>query len=86
MQRQILLTGDVNLMKVEDPRAPFARVAPTLRAADFLFGNLEWVQKNMSTIIWALIIVPGLLALLGAWRTKRAKAVPDPGARAPMPD
>ena len=41
MQRQILLTGDVNLMNVEDPRALFARVAPTLRAADFLFGNLE---------------------------------------------
>jgi len=41
MQRQLLLTGDVNLMNVADPRAPFARVAATLRAADFLFGNLE---------------------------------------------
>jgi len=41
MQRQILLTGDVNLMNVGDPRVPFARVAATLRAADLLFGNLE---------------------------------------------
>ncbi|MGH8633973.1 MAG: CapA family protein [Burkholderiales bacterium] len=41
MQRQLLLTGDVNLVNVEDPRVPFARVAPTLRAADLLFGNLE---------------------------------------------
>jgi poly-gamma-glutamate synthesis protein (capsule biosynthesis protein) len=41
VQRQILLTGDVNLMNVEDARAPFARVASALRAADFLFGNLE---------------------------------------------
>lgn len=41
VQRQLLLTGDVNLMNVEDPRTPFARVAATLRAADFLFGNLE---------------------------------------------
>lgn len=41
MQRQILLTGDVNLMNVEDPRVPFARIAATLRTADFLFGNLE---------------------------------------------
>jgi poly-gamma-glutamate synthesis protein (capsule biosynthesis protein) len=41
VQRQILITGDINLMKIEDPRAPFARVAATLRAADFLFGNLE---------------------------------------------
>jgi poly-gamma-glutamate synthesis protein (capsule biosynthesis protein) len=41
VQRQILFTGDVNLMNVDDARAPFARVAATLRAADFVFGNLE---------------------------------------------
>jgi poly-gamma-glutamate synthesis protein (capsule biosynthesis protein) len=41
VQRQILLTGDVNLMNVDDPRVPFARVAATLRRADLLFGNLE---------------------------------------------
>ena len=41
MQRQLLLTGDVNLVNVDDPRAPFARVAATLRAADLLFGNFE---------------------------------------------
>jgi poly-gamma-glutamate synthesis protein (capsule biosynthesis protein) len=41
VQRQILLTGDVNLMNVDDPRVPFARVAATLRGADLLFGNLE---------------------------------------------
>jgi poly-gamma-glutamate synthesis protein (capsule biosynthesis protein) len=28
-------------MKVADPEAPFARVAPVLREADVLFGNLE---------------------------------------------
>ena len=28
-------------MSVDDARTPFARVAATLRAADFLFGNLE---------------------------------------------
>jgi poly-gamma-glutamate synthesis protein (capsule biosynthesis protein) len=41
VQRQLLLTGDVNLMSVNDPRVPFARAAATLRAADVLFGNLE---------------------------------------------
>jgi poly-gamma-glutamate synthesis protein (capsule biosynthesis protein) len=41
VQRQLLLTGDVNLMNVDDPRVPFARVAAPLRAADLLFGNLE---------------------------------------------
>jgi len=41
--------------------------------AGHLFGNLEWVQANMSKIIWAMIIVPGLLALFGAWRARRSK-------------
>jgi len=36
-----MLTGDVNLMNVIDPRVPFARVRDTLRQADVLFGNLE---------------------------------------------
>lgn len=36
-----MLTGDVNLMNVTDPGAPFARVQDTLRRADVLFGNLE---------------------------------------------
>jgi poly-gamma-glutamate capsule biosynthesis protein CapA/YwtB (metallophosphatase superfamily) len=33
--------GDVNLMNVADPEAPFARVRDALRATDVLFGNLE---------------------------------------------
>jgi len=41
--------------------------------AGYLFGNLEWVQTHMSTIIWAMIVLPGLLALFGAWRAKRSK-------------
>jgi poly-gamma-glutamate capsule biosynthesis protein CapA/YwtB (metallophosphatase superfamily) len=41
MRHQLVLTGDVNLMKVSDPRAPFKHVAPVLRAADLVFGNLE---------------------------------------------
>ena len=36
-----MLTGDVNLMNVTDPKVPFARVKDTLRQADVLFGNLE---------------------------------------------
>ena len=41
--------------------------------AGYLFGNLEWVQTHMSKIIWAMIILPGLLAIFGAWRARRAK-------------
>lgn len=42
-----------------------------LVGAGYLFGNLPWVQANLSKIIWALIIVPGLIAIFGAWRAKR---------------
>ena len=42
--------------------------------AGYLFGNLPWVQKNLSFIIWAMILVPGLLVLFGAWKSRRAAA------------
>ena len=40
--------------------------------AGLLFGNLEWVRAHLSQIIWALILVPGLIAVYGAWHAKRA--------------
>jgi membrane-associated protein len=42
-----------------------------LLLAGYLFGNIPWVQENLEKIIWALIIVPGLIALYGGWRAKR---------------
>ena len=44
-----------------------------LTAAGYFFGNLPWVQANLSKIIWALIIVPGLIAIFGAWRAAKAE-------------
>src|SRR6266571_3436904 len=41
MRRTLMLTGDVNLMNVTDPKVPFALIGDTLRQADVLFGNLE---------------------------------------------
>src|SRR6476620_4428695 len=41
MRSTLILTGDVNLMGVEDPAVPFRRAAETLHAADAVFGNLE---------------------------------------------
>ena len=40
--------------------------------AGYLFGNIPWVQQNLQIIIWALILVPGLIALYGAWKAGRA--------------
>jgi poly-gamma-glutamate capsule biosynthesis protein CapA/YwtB (metallophosphatase superfamily) len=39
--RSLILVGDVNLMNVDDPAVPFARVAGEFAAADAIFGNLE---------------------------------------------
>jgi membrane-associated protein len=50
-----------------------------LTLAGYLFGNLPWVQENLSAIIWAMIIVPGLIVLFGAWKASRQKA-PNPAA------
>jgi membrane-associated protein len=44
-----------------------------LTAAGYFFGNLPWVQANLSKIIWALIFVPGLIALIGGWRAAKAE-------------
>jgi membrane-associated protein len=46
----------------------------SLTVAGYLFGNLPWVKENLSVIIWALIIVPGLIALFGAWRARSVQA------------
>ncbi|GAB1435201.1 DedA family protein [Sphaerotilus sulfidivorans] len=45
-----------------------------LTLAGYLFGNLPWVQANLSKIIWALIIIPGLIAIFGAWKARRNEA------------
>jgi len=38
---RIILAGDINLLGVEDPAVTFRRVAPTFKAADAVFANLE---------------------------------------------
>jgi membrane-associated protein len=46
----------------------------SLTLAGYLFGNVPWVKANLSTIIWLMIVVPGLVVLFGAWKAKRAAA------------
>lgn len=41
MGHQILLTGDLNLLGIDDPSLPFRRVAERFLATDIVFGNLE---------------------------------------------
>ena len=42
-----------------------------LTLAGYLFGNIPWVQHNLEKIIWAMILVPGLVAIFGAWKGRR---------------
>jgi membrane-associated protein len=37
----------------------------------YLFGNLPFVQQHLQKIIWAMIIIPGLIALYGGWKARR---------------
>ena len=43
----------------------------SLTLAGYLFGNIPWVKSNLEKIIWAAILLPGLLVLFGAWRSRR---------------
>jgi membrane-associated protein len=39
----------------------------------YFFGNFPFVKAHLDKIIWALILIPGLLILLGAWKARRSK-------------
>jgi membrane-associated protein len=42
----------------------------------YFFGNLPWVKAHLSHIIWAMIGIPGMLVMLGAWKAGRQKQSP----------
>jgi membrane-associated protein len=39
----------------------------------YLFGNIPIVKQHLSHIIWAMILIPGVLVLFGAWKSGRQK-------------
>lgn len=46
--------------------------------AGYWFGNLPWVKANLELLIWGLILIPGLIALFGAWKTGRTPSADKP--------
>jgi len=44
--------------------------------AGYLFGNIAFVRQHLDKIIWAMILVPGLIAAYGAWRARRKPSSP----------
>jgi membrane-associated protein len=39
----------------------------------YFFGNFPFVKAHLDKIIWAMILIPGLLILFGAWRARRSR-------------
>ncbi|MBI3382698.1 MAG: VTT domain-containing protein [Aquabacterium sp.] len=42
--------------------------------AGYFFGNIPFVKTHLDKIIWAMILIPGLVAIFGAWRAGRKAA------------
>jgi membrane-associated protein len=42
--------------------------------AGYFFGSIPWVKENLDKIIWTMILLPGLLVLVGAWKARRKAA------------
>jgi membrane-associated protein len=41
--------------------------------AGYFFGNIAFVKTHLDKIIWAMILVPGLIVIYGAWKARRAE-------------
>lgn len=41
----------------------------------YFFGNVPFVKTHLDKIIWALILIPGLVMLWGAWKARRKALV-----------
>ncbi|NMM19421.1 MAG: hypothetical protein HHJ15_05625 [Rhodoferax sp.] len=37
----------------------------------YFFGNFPFVKAHLDKIIWAMILIPGLVIMLGAWKTRQ---------------
>lgn len=40
----------------------------------YLFGGVSVVKDHFEKVIWALIIIPGIVAIIGGWKASRKKA------------
>jgi len=48
----------------------------SITGAGYLFGNIPLVKQHLSHIIWAMILIPGVVVLIGAWKSGRQKRQP----------
>lgn len=38
--------------------------------AGYFLGSIPWVKVNLDKIIWAMILIPGLVVVFGAWKAR----------------
>ena len=50
----------------------------------YFFGNIPWVKLHLDKIIWAMILIPGLVVLWGAWQGRRKAALASSQEHAKM--
>jgi membrane-associated protein len=50
-----------------------------LVTAGFFLGSIPWVKENLDKIIWATILIPGLIVIGGAWQARRKAAAASAG-------
>ncbi len=43
--------------------------------AGYFLGSLPWVKANLDKIIWAMILIPGLIVIYGTWKAQRKQKV-----------
>jgi membrane-associated protein len=43
--------------------------------AGYFLGSIPWVKMNLDKIIWAMIFIPGLIVIFGAWKARRKTMV-----------
>ena len=46
--------------------------------AGYFFGNIPVVKANLEKIIWAMILIPGMVVIYGAWKAGRTTSPPNP--------
>lgn len=42
----------------------------SILTAGYFFGSVPWVKANLEKIIWAMILIPGVVILFGTWRAR----------------
>jgi membrane-associated protein len=45
----------------------------SLVLAGYFFGNIPWVKANLEKIIWAMLLIPGVVVLGGALKSRLSR-------------